>query len=56
MSNLDPSSPLRQRTPVASGPFSSSLKSALAVLVLLLFGLLAWQVLSEYHRSQEGLR
>ncbi|MBA1244084.1 EAL domain-containing protein [Pseudomonas japonica] len=56
LSNLDQSSSLRQRTPAASGSFSGSLKSALAVLVLLLFGLLVWQVLNEYHRNQDEQR
>ncbi|WP_263261078.1 EAL domain-containing protein [Pseudomonas sp. RIT-PI-S] len=53
---MNQSSPLRQRTTVPGGPFSSSLKSALAVLVLSLFGLLVWQVLNEYHRSQDEQR
>jgi diguanylate cyclase (GGDEF)-like protein/PAS domain S-box-containing protein len=56
LSNLNQSAPLRQRPHVASGSFSWSLQGALAVLVLLLFGLLAWQVINEYHRNQDELR
>jgi diguanylate cyclase (GGDEF)-like protein/PAS domain S-box-containing protein len=47
---------MRQRTPATNSSFSGSLKSALALLALLLFALLVWQVLNEYQRNQDEQR
>lgn len=56
MSQLDHSSPVPQRTSVPGRGFSGPLKSALALLALLLIALLTWQVLNEYQRNQAEQR
>jgi diguanylate cyclase (GGDEF)-like protein/PAS domain S-box-containing protein len=56
LSHLDHSSPVRRRAPTPSRGFSGPLKSALAMLALLLIALLTWQVLNEYQRNQAEQR
>ncbi|MHC6227507.1 sensor domain-containing protein [Pseudomonas sp. X10] len=56
MTNLTQPPPLRYAPPVPASPLRGSLKSALALLALVLLGLLSWQLLAQFHHTQAEQR
>ncbi|MBH3427035.1 EAL domain-containing protein [Pseudomonas alkylphenolica] len=52
MTNLSQPTPLRKPSSASGSPLRGSLKSALALLVLLLLGLLLWQLFDQYRHTQ----
>lgn len=52
MTNLSQPTPLRTPSSASGSPLRGSLKGALALLVLLLLGLLLWQLVDQYRHTQ----